>query len=116
VLPKARTGSPNIGRCCRLGAKPKFSPTLGTFSGFPGNTPDTIERDIRIIQRELPIDLLEFFILTPLPGSKDHQTLYLNRVPMDSDVNRYDAEHVTVAHPRMTPDQWQKIYDRAWHL
>jgi radical SAM superfamily enzyme YgiQ (UPF0313 family) len=88
----------------------------GYILGFPGDTPDTIERDIRIIQRELPIDLLEFFILTPLPGSKDHQTLYLNRVPMDSDVNRYDAEHVTVAHPRMTRDEWQEIYDRAWHL
>jgi hypothetical protein len=30
-------------------------------------------------------------------------------------VNRYDAEHVTTAHPRMTREQWQTIYDRAWH-
>jgi hypothetical protein len=37
----------------------------GYILGFPGDIPDTIERDIRIIQRELPIDLLEFFILTP---------------------------------------------------
>jgi hypothetical protein len=33
-------------------------------------------RDIQIIQRELPIDLLEFHCLTPLPGSEDHQKLH----------------------------------------
>lgn len=30
-------------------------------------------------------------------------------------MNRYDAEHVTTAHPRMTREQSQTIYDRAWH-
>jgi radical SAM superfamily enzyme YgiQ (UPF0313 family) len=69
----------------------------GYIIGFPSDTPESIERHIRIIQRELPVDLLEFFLLTPLPGSKDHQTLYLNGTPMDSDVNRYDVEHVTTA-------------------
>ena len=49
----------------------------GYILGFPGDTPATIERDIRIIQKELPIDLLEFFILTPLPGSADHKRLHL---------------------------------------
>ena len=40
----------------------------GYILGFPDDTPETIERDIKIIQKELPVDLLEFFILTPLPG------------------------------------------------
>src|SRR5258705_8410134 len=44
----------------------------GYILGFPSDTPHSIERDIQIIQRELPIDIMEFFILTPLPGSKDH--------------------------------------------
>jgi len=35
---------------------------------------------------------------------------------MESDLNNYDLEHVTARHPRMTADQWQGIYDRAWHL
>ena len=51
----------------------------GYILGFPGDTPASIERDIGIIQRELPIDLLEFFILTPLPGSADHKKLHLAR-------------------------------------
>ena len=47
----------------------------GYILGFPGDTPETIVRDIEIIQRELPLDLLEFFCLTPLPGSEDHKRL-----------------------------------------
>jgi Radical SAM superfamily len=95
--------------------KVKVFTFAGYILGFPGDTPESIERDIQIIQKELPIDLLEFFVLTPLPGSRDHQALYLNGTPMDADVNRYDAEHVTTAHPQMTRAQWQTIYDRAWH-
>jgi hypothetical protein len=65
--------------------------------GFPGDTPERIPRDIRIVQRELPVDLLEFFILTPLPGSADHQALYKNGVWMDPDMNKYDLDYVTTA-------------------
>ncbi len=45
----------------------------GYILGFPADTPETIRRDISIIQRELPLDIVEFFCLTPLPGSEDHQ-------------------------------------------
>jgi radical SAM superfamily enzyme YgiQ (UPF0313 family) len=88
----------------------------GYILGFPNDTPDSIARDIAIIQRELPIDILEFFMLTPLPGSADHKNLYLRGVPMDEDLNRYDLEHVTTGHPCMTAAQWANAYDRAWHL
>jgi tRNA A37 methylthiotransferase MiaB len=88
----------------------------GYILGFPADTPETIARDIAIIQRELPIDLLEFFILTPLPGSKDHQDLYLRGVWMDPDTNNYDVEHTCTAHPLMSATEWRGIYDRAWHL
>jgi tRNA A37 methylthiotransferase MiaB len=88
----------------------------GYILGFPSDTPESIERDIGIIQRELPIDILEFFVLTPLPGSKDHQAMYLRGERMDPDTNKYDAEHVTADHPLMSAAEWQDIYDRAWHL
>jgi hypothetical protein len=88
----------------------------GYILGFPNDTPKSIARDIGIIQRELPIDLLEFFILTPLPGSKDHLDLHRQGVPMSSDLNKYDVEHAVTAHPHMTQEQWQSIYDQAWHL
>lgn len=88
----------------------------GYILGLPGDTPESIERDIKLIQKELPIDILEFMVLTPLPGSADHKTLYESKAWMESDLNDYDLEHVTARHPRMTADQWQAIYERAWHL
>ena len=88
----------------------------GYILGFPGDTPATIERDIRIIQNELPIDLLEFFILTPLPGSADHKKLHLAGVPMERDLNNYDVVHVTTAHDSMSADELLAIYHKAWDL
>jgi radical SAM superfamily enzyme YgiQ (UPF0313 family) len=88
----------------------------GYILGFPGDTPERIARDIRTVQRELPVDLLEFFILTPLPGSADHQALAANRTWMDPDMNKYDLEHVTTLHPAMTAAEWQAIYRQAWDL
>ena len=74
----------------------------GYILGFPDDTPSSIRRDIAIIQNELPVDILEFFILTPLPGSKDHQRLVEAGTPLDPDMNNYDTQHVTMDHPRMT--------------
>jgi hypothetical protein len=88
----------------------------GYILGFPADTPQSIERDIKVIQREIPVDILEFFMLTPLPGSADHRALYQRGVWMDPDMNRYDAEHVTTGHPRMSAAQWRDVYQRAWHL
>ena len=88
----------------------------GYILGFPGDTPASIERDIGIIQRELPIDILEFFILTPLPGSADHKTLHLAGVEMERDMNRYDLAHVTTRHPKMRDEELLGIYRKAWDL
>jgi Radical SAM superfamily len=86
----------------------------GYILGFPNDTPESIARDIEIIKEELPIDALEFFILTPLPGSEDHKVLAANGVTMDADMNRYELEHVVTDHPRMTRSEWQEAYRQAW--
>jgi pyruvate-formate lyase-activating enzyme len=86
----------------------------GYILGFPTDTPESIARDIEIIKKELPIDLLEFFYLTPLPGSEDHKNLYLRRVPMDPDMNNYDLEHACTAHPLMSKEAWMRTYADAW--
>jgi radical SAM superfamily enzyme YgiQ (UPF0313 family) len=86
----------------------------GYILGFPNDTYESIERDIEIIKRELPVDLLEFFYLTPLPGSEDHQKLVHAGVPVDPDLNKYDLNHVTTAHPRMSAEEWERTYRMAW--
>jgi len=86
----------------------------GYILGFPGDTPQSIREDIEIIKNELPLDILEFFFLTPLPGSEDHKVLWQKGVWMDPDMNKYDLEHVVAAHPRMTQEEWEGIYNAAW--
>jgi radical SAM superfamily enzyme YgiQ (UPF0313 family) len=86
----------------------------GYILGLPGDTPASIRRDIEIVQKELPVDLLEFTLLTPLPGSEDHKKLFEQNVWMDPDLNAYDLETVTVEHPRMSRDEWQRAYLDAW--
>jgi len=104
-------------RAMLLGWKKQGILTIGGYIlGFPADTPETIKRDIAIIKEELPIDLLEFFCLTPLPGSEDHQTLWKSGIEMEKDLNKYDVEHVCTAHSRMSKEEWQGIYHEAWLL
>ncbi|MEE8187871.1 MAG: radical SAM protein [Kiloniellales bacterium] len=87
---------------------------VGYILGFPPDTPESIERDIEIIKRELPLDMVEFFFLTPLPGSEDHRNLHMKGVWMDPDMNKYDLNHVTTGHANMSKEQWQEVSRRAW--
>lgn len=86
----------------------------GYILGFPGDTQESILRDIDIIKRELPVDLLEFFYLTPLPGSADHKRLHESGVAMDDDLNKYDLNHAVTAHPKMSKAEWEDTYRKAW--
>ena len=74
----------------------------GYILGFPNDTPESIRHDLEIIKKELPLDALEFFVLTPLPGSEDHKVLYEKNVWMDPDMNKYELEHVVTGHAKMT--------------
>jgi hypothetical protein len=58
--------------------------------------------------------MMEFFILTPLPGSEDHQTLIRNGTALDPDMNNYDTEHACAAHPQMSKDSLEAVYRTAW--
>jgi hypothetical protein len=52
---------------------------VGFIIGFPHDTPETVRHDIEIVKRELPADLVEFFVLTPVPGSEDSLGIALQR-------------------------------------
>ena len=86
----------------------------GYILGFPNDTPESILHDIRVIQKELPVDLLEFFYLTPLPGSEDHRNLHNAGTWMDPDVNKYDLNHAVVGHQLMSKAEWEGVYRSAW--
>jgi hypothetical protein len=88
----------------------------GYILGLPADTPESIRRDIKIIQKELPLDILEFFHLTPLPGSEDHRRLWKAGIAMDPDLNKYDLEHACAAHAKMSKEEREAIYLEAWSL
>ena len=86
----------------------------GYITGFPNDTAESIKRDVEIVKKELPLDVLEFFFLTPLPGSEDHQKLVQAGVPVDPDLNKYDLNHVCTAHSKMSKAEWEQAYLTAW--
>jgi hypothetical protein len=86
----------------------------GYILGFPADTKESILHDMEIIKRELPLDLLEFFFLTPLPGSEDHKVLLQKGVWMDGDLNKYDLDHRVSHHPKMSDQEWEDAYRAAW--
>jgi len=86
----------------------------GYILGFPNDTLESIMHDIDVIKRELPVDLLEFFYLTPLPGSEDHLKLFKAGVPLDPDMNKYDLNHVCTGHAKMSAKEWDQAYKMAW--
>jgi len=88
----------------------------GYILGFPNDTPESVRRDIEIIKKEMPLDVLEFFFLTPLPGSEDHKALCTKGVAIDPDLNKYDLEHALMPHPNMSKAEWEKLYRDCWEI
>ncbi len=86
----------------------------GYIIGFPADTKEKILRDIEIIKRELPVNVLEFFFLTPLPGSADHKAHVEGGRWMDPDLNKLDLFHRMVHHPVMSDREWEEAYHAAW--
>ena len=83
-------------------------------ANYTNQSVESIINDIEIIKRELPVDLLEFFYLTPLPGSEDHKKLHEAGIAMDEDLNKYDLNHDVTGHPIMSRNKWRDVYHNAW--
>jgi hypothetical protein len=85
----------------------------GYILGLPFDTPASIREDITELQR-MGFDSASFYIITPLPGSKDHQTWWRQRRWMDPDFNTYDSAHVAVQPERMTREELMQAYRDTW--
>jgi radical SAM superfamily enzyme YgiQ (UPF0313 family) len=87
---------------------------VGYIIGFPNDTYDRVMEDVRTLRETLLVDQASFFMMMPLPGSRDHADAVEEGVPLDGDYNRYDGTHATRPHPQMSPDEWLRAYRDAW--
>ncbi|GAB4244134.1 MAG: hypothetical protein Kow00109_20060 [Acidobacteriota bacterium] len=87
----------------------------GYILGFPFDTPESVRRDVHRLMYEVGPDMASFFILVPLPGSRDHQQMVQRGEWMDPDYNRYDSQHETMCYPGFPePGQLLAAYQEAW--
>lgn len=98
-----------VAHCHSLG----ISCQAGYIVGLPFDTPVSLKEDIAELQRMM-FDAASFYILAPLPGSKDHQRWTKEGRWMDPDFNTYDSAHVAVAPERMTRDELMDSYRKTW--
>jgi len=82
--------------------------------GFPFDSPGSVQQDLQRLNDELGPEQASFFMLTPLPGSRDHVDLAQQGASLDPDLNRYDSFHATTDHPRMSRREWTHAYEVAW--
>ena len=69
---------------------------VGYILGFPADTPESIAEDVHALIHEIHIDQVSFFMLTPLPGSRDHLEMVHKGAWMHSDLNRFDSFHPVI--------------------
>jgi radical SAM superfamily enzyme YgiQ (UPF0313 family) len=87
---------------------------VGYIIGFPNDTYDRVMEDVRTLRDVLEVDQASFFMLTPLPGSRDHRSALESGVPLEPDYNAFDSFHATAPHPRMSAEQWRRAFHDAW--
>ena len=92
----------------------KIATHVAYIFGFPFDTPESIREDVRRLQSELGVEQASFFMLTPIPGSRDHARMLQDGEPMSPDLNEYDSFHETIRHPNFAPGELEASYREAW--
>ncbi|MDR3110692.1 MAG: radical SAM protein [Planctomycetaceae bacterium] len=87
---------------------------VGYIIGFPNDTMESVRNDVRFLRDNVNVDLVSFFMLTPLPGSVDHKNMIEQNVWLDPDFNKYDSFHETYIHPNMKPGEWMTAARAAY--
>ena len=81
--------------------------------GFDTDDESVFDRTVDFVIRA-KIEIPYFSILTPYPGTRVHERLDRERRILSRDWSLYDTSHVVIQPKRMTPDQLQEGYLRAF--
>ncbi len=85
----------------------------GYMIGFPFDSPECGRQSAEWLL-DVGVDLASFFIVTPLPGTEDHDKAVREGTIADWDFNQYDSQHMVSHHPRMTRDEVVEAYRDAY--
>ncbi|MDI9390717.1 MAG: radical SAM protein [Synergistota bacterium] len=94
---------------------------LGAFIfGFDSDDRDVFKRTVDFVYGA-KIDLAQFSILTPLPGTKFYEKLSSENRIIDTDWSKYDMGHVVFKPAQMSPEEldegatwaWKEFYSRG---
>lgn len=92
----------------------KIATHVAYIFGFPYDTPESIRGDVQRLQNELHVEQASFFILTPVPGSRDHARMVQDGGEMSPDLNEFDSFHETTRHPNFAKGELASSYRQAW--
>ena len=85
----------------------------GYMIGFPFDGPECGRQSAEWLL-DVGVDLATFFVVTPLPGTEDHDKAVRESTIADWDFNQYDSQHMVSHHPRMTTTQVMQAYRDAY--
>ena len=81
--------------------------------GWDGHTEDSIRRLVDFVM-EIDVDMAEFTVLTPFPGSRAWDDLEAQGRILSRDWNEYTADRVVFRPDGLSPDRLQELYNLAW--
>ncbi|MGC1657444.1 MAG: radical SAM protein [Candidatus Acidiferrales bacterium] len=91
-----------------------ISTHVGYIIGFPNDTVDSVRQDLTQLMQDVRPDHASFFMLMPLPGSRDHFLMSRRGEWMHPDFNQYDSHHAVTVHPHLKNGSWEDLYREAW--
>ena len=92
----------------------KIATHVAYIFGFPFDTTESIQEDVQRLQNDLMVEQASFFMLTPIPGSRDHERMVRSGECLNPDLNSYDSFHETLQHPNFAPGELAASYRKAW--
>jgi radical SAM superfamily enzyme YgiQ (UPF0313 family) len=100
-------------RVCRNWHRHGVAVHCGYMLGFPHDGPDCGRQAAEWLL-DVGVDLASFFVVTPLPGTEDHDRAVRDGTIADADFNQYDSQHMVSHHPRMSRAQVMRAYREAY--
>ena len=92
-----------IKMCSEVGIRPHFSNIIG----FPDDTEKDVRHHLEILMDLMPT-AASFYVLTPIPGTKQYDEYRMRGLIRENNLDRFDATYPTWAHPHISAE---RMYD-----